>query len=112
MSVDQHQYTGPERRLITQERILELEQQMQAQLEAGSKRMDAIEKKLDDNTATTARVETNTTEMLEFFNSVKGAFKVLDMLGKLAKPLAYILMLIGAITAFWLTLKNGGKVHE
>lgn len=105
-------YDGPERRLITQERILELEQQMQEQLEAGSKRMGEIEKKLDENTASTARVESNTAEMLEFFNSVRGAFRVLDMLGKLAKPLAYIVMLGGALTAFWMTLKNGGKVHE
>lgn len=105
-------YDGPERRTLTEQRLEALEAEMETQLKAGADRMDKIEVDLKANTATTERVEANTREMLEFFNSVKGAFRTLDMLGKLARPLAYLLMLVGAITAFWLTLKNGGKVHE
>lgn len=78
---------------------------MRAQLEAGSERMDGIEQKLDG-------IKTDTAEMLEFFNSVRGAFRVLDMLGKLAKPLSYIMMFVGGCVGVWLALKNGGKVHE
>lgn len=90
-------------------RVIPTPEQRIAALEA---EVLAIKDDLKANTESTNRVEANTKEMLEFFNSVKGAFRVLDMLGKLAKPLTYILMLVGAITAFWLTLKNGGKVHE
>lgn len=105
-------YDGPERRLITQERILEIEQRMEAQLQAGTDRMEKIEQNLQANTEATTRVEANTKELVEFFNSVQGAFRVLEMLGKLAKPLAYITMFAGACTGLWLALKNGGKVHE
>lgn len=95
-----------------EQRLDELEADVHTRFQAGSDRMDAIEKKLDANSEATARVEANTAEMLEFFNSVRGAFRVLDMLGKLAKPLAYIMMFIGACTGVWLALKNGGRIHE
>jgi hypothetical protein len=85
---------------------------MQNQLQVGAERMEKIETNLKTNTDATTRVEANTKELVEFFNSVQGAFRVLEALGKLAKPLAYITMLAGACTGLWLALKNGGKVHE
>lgn len=105
-------YDGPERRLITEQRIHTLESDVETQLKAGAVRMDKIEADLTANTAATNRVEANTTEMLEFFNSVRGAFRVLDMLGKLAKPLAYIMMFLAALAGLWAALKGGGKIHE
>lgn len=98
--------------MTMEQRLDEMETDVRERFQAGSDRMDAIEKKLDANSEATARVEANTKELVEFFNSVQGAFRVLEALGKLAKPLAYITMLAGACTGLWLALKNGGKVHE
>lgn len=100
-------YDGPERRLLTEQRLVALETEMKAQLLAGTERMDKIEADLKTNNEATKRIEANTTEMLTFFNSVQGAFRVLDMLGKLAKPLAYILMVVGSLVGLWFTFKNG-----
>ena len=45
-------------------------------------------------------------EMLEFFTAMKGAFKVLNWVGKVAKPLAAIVMLGGACVGFWTAIKG------
>jgi hypothetical protein len=50
-------------------------------------------------------------ELLEFFTAMKGAFKVLNWVGKVAKPLAAIVMLGGACVAFWTAIK-GGQADE
>lgn len=91
-----------------EQKLKVLEADVRAQLEAGDKRMKQIETDLKTNTEATERVEANTKEMLEFFNSMKGAFKTLEMLGKLAKPLGYILMVVGSVVGIVLTIKNGG----
>lgn len=48
-------------------------------------------------------------KLLEFFTAMKGAFKVLNWVGKVAKPLAAIVMLGGACVAFWTALKGGAS---
>ena len=78
-----------------------------ARLDAGDARMARIEKSLAANTAATARVEGNTAELLEWFASGKGAFKVLEGLGKLAKPLAAIVGLCVAIATAWTIFRTG-----
>lgn len=62
---------------------------------------------LAENTAATKRIEANTAEMLEVFESFKSALRVLNWIGKLAKPLGYIIGLCAAITGFWTALKTG-----
>lgn len=54
-----------------------------------------------DNTETTKRVEANTKGVVEAFEAAAGAFKVLETIGKLAKPLAWIGSIAIAITTFW-----------
>lgn len=90
-------------------------------LAAGEKRMDGITdevtavkleqaeflKQLQENTAATKRIEANTAEMLEAFESFKGAMRVLEWIGKAAKPIGYIVGLCAAITGFWTALKTG-----
>lgn len=78
-----------------------------ARLDEGDARMERIEKSLAANTAATARVEGNTAELLGWFENGKGAFKVLEGLGKLAKPLAAIVGLFVAIATAW-TIYRGG----
>jgi hypothetical protein len=40
-------------------------------------------------------------DLLEFFTAMKGAFKVLNWLGKLARPMAAIVALGVALAAAW-----------
>lgn len=67
----------------------------------------AMRQDLAENSKATARVEANTAEMLEAFESWKGAMRVLEMLGKLAKPLGYIIGLGAAIAGLWTAIKTG-----
>lgn len=71
-------------------------------------RVGNLERGLADNTATTKRIETDTNEMIEMFRSWQGAMKVLEIIGKAAKPLAALVSLgvaVGAYFAHW----KGGK---
>lgn len=91
------------------------------ELRAGDKRMDEIVKTvaaiqieqasakvlLAENTATIQEIKTDTAEMLAVFKSWQGAMKVMEMIGKLAKPLGYIVGLGASIAAFWTAMKSG-----
>lgn len=71
------------------------------------RRLKRMEDGLLENTAATARVEKNTAEMVAFFESVQGAFRLFDMLGKLAKPVGYIAAAVAAIGGAWIAIKGG-----
>ena len=91
------------------------------ELRAGDKRMDEIVKTvaaiqieqasakvlLAENTETIKEIKTDTADMLEVFESWKGAMRVMEMIGKLAKPLGYIVGLGASIAAFWTAMKSG-----
>ena len=91
------------------------------ELRAGDKRMDEIVKTVSQiqaeqasakvllaaNTETIAQIKTDTAEMLGVFESWKGAMKVMEMVGKLAKPLGYIVGFGASVAAFWATMKSG-----
>lgn len=91
------------------------------ELRAGDARMDEIVKTvsaiqveqadakvlLAENTATINQIKLNTADMLEVFESWKGAMKAIDMIARLAKPLAYIVGLGASVAAFWTALKSG-----
>ena len=90
-------------------------------LRAGDKRMDEIVKTvaaiqieqasakvlLAENTETIKEIKTDTADMLEVFESWKGAMRVMEMIGKLAKPLGYIAALIAAVVGIWNAMKSG-----
>ncbi len=71
-------------------------------------RVVSMEGSLQENTAATQRnteaieaVRSNTQDIVDTFQALAGGFKVLQGLGKLAKPLAYIVGLVSAgITAY------------
>lgn len=89
-------YTGPERRqshIAWRDRV---------DAEIKSLRLD-----VDANTLLTKSVKTDTSELVETFKSIQGAMRVLDMLGKLAKPLAYIFMLCSALWGVFAAVKGG-----
>ena len=91
------------------------------ELRAGDKRMDEIVKTvaaiqieqasakvlLAENTETIKEIKTDTADMLEVFESWKGAMRVMEMLGKLARPLSYITAFVGSVVGIWVAIKNG-----
>lgn len=57
-------------------------------------RLVAVEAKVDE-------IDTNTKGMVAAFDAAKGAFAVLEFLGKLAKPVLMLTAAAGAIAIFW-----------
>ena len=62
---------------------------------------------LKENTDATNSIKADTAELVEAFHSFKGAMKVLEWIGKAAKPLGYIATFVGAIVGIWAALKSG-----
>ena len=62
-------------------------------------RLLAVEVKVD-------KVEKNTEDVVRAFNAAAGAFTVLEMLGKLAKPILWIVGLITAAGVVWQNAKD------
>lgn len=56
--------------------------------------------------AQSKRIEDNTKELLETFNALKGAWKVLNFIAKLAKPIMAITTFLGTYFYF----KSGGSI--
>lgn len=90
-------------------------QQINERFDKGSERMAAIERDLktvaqglQEERQELQELKQQLAEMLEFFTAMKGAFKVLNWVGKVAKPLAAIVMLGGACVGFWTAIKTGG----
>ena len=84
-------------------------QQVNKRFNQGSERMAAIERDLKVATQELHERNQQMAELLEFFTAMKGAFKVLNWVGKVAKPLAAIVMLGGACVAFWTAVKGGAS---
>lgn len=82
-------------------------------LEAGDARMTRIEddvaavrSDLQANTIATQAVASNTAELVEMFQAMKGALKVLNWIGSWAKPMAYIVAFGTAAVGFWTAIKG------
>lgn len=81
-------------------------------LDDGAETMRGLREDLAENTAATRKVQADTSELVELLKSFKGAFTVLEKLGKLARPLGYIAMAASALVGFWAALKGcagGGR---
>ena len=97
------------------------EQDVACALDQGDKRMNSLtdeitavkleqsefRRLLKENTEATNAIKADTAELLEAFRSFKGAMKVLEWIGKAAKPLGYIVGVCASITAFWTAMKSG-----
>ncbi len=66
----------------------------------------AVRSDLKANTEATQAVATNTAELVEMFQAMKGALKVLNWIGSWAKPLAYVIGLGTAALGFWTAIKG------
>ena len=92
-----------------------------AELRVADKRMDelvgkvnAIEKDqsaakalLKENTEAINAIKSDTADMLATFESWRGAMRVLEAIGKLAKPVGYIVGMFASVAAFYTALKSG-----
>ena len=99
----------------------QFEQYVAEELAQGDKRMDSLTDEvtaikleqakfrveLAENTKATKRIEANTAELLDVFESWKGAMKVLNWIGKAAKPMGYIAGFCASMYAFWTAVKSG-----
>ena len=99
----------------------EFEQQVANVLSQGDKRMNTLtdeitavkleqsefRRLLKENTDATNAIKADTAELLEAFRSFKGAMKVLEWIGKAAKPMGYVVGLGASIAAFWTAMKSG-----
>ena len=82
-------------------------------LDKGAQRMGRIESdlsamrsKLESNAASMQKVLDSTTEIVSFFDSMRGAMRVLDWIGKLARPVAGVVGLCAALVALWSAIRG------
>ena len=97
------------------------EQDVARALDHGDKRMNTLtyeitavkleqsefRRLLKENTDATNAIKADTAELLEVFHNFKGAMKVLEWIGKAAKPIGYVVGLGASIAAFWTAMKSG-----
>ena len=81
-------------------------QDIRRQLRNGDARMGRIETELQANTAATEAIRVSTAELVEVFRAMQGAFKVLNWLGRLARPMSYIVALAAAGVGLWSAIKG------
>lgn len=96
-----------ERRAATGRRSedVDLRAYVDARFDSGVKRMERIEAELAANTRTTAEIKADTGELVDLMHSAKGAWKLLDLLGRIAKPVG---ALVAAGVGLWASLKGAG----
>ena len=78
--------------------------------EKGIKRMQAIEAEVHaarEELHRLGQLREDIAEMLDFFKAMQGAFKVLNWVGALAKPLAGLVALGVALAAAWAAARGG-----
>ncbi|MDD2610641.1 MAG: hypothetical protein PHX60_13325 [Giesbergeria sp.] len=74
----------------------------------GDERMEKIENSVAATREDQHDMREQMAEMLEFFQAMKGAFKVLNLIGALARPVAGIVGLGVALTGAWTAVRGGG----
>ena len=62
---------------------------------------------LAENVQAVAAIKADTADMLATFESWRGAMRTLEMIGKLAKPVGYIVGMLASVAAFYTALKSG-----
>lgn len=80
---------------------------IEKQLASMHVRINAVESSIAANTLITRNISSDTGELLDIINSVKGGFKVMGWVGVLAKWAASLLAVFGAIYAFVQNIKGG-----
>lgn len=77
-------------------------------LDEGAATMSGLHSAIAENTAETKNIKADTRELVALLNSFKGAFRVLELIGKAARPLGYIAALVGSVLGIVSIFKGGG----
>lgn len=85
-------------------------QHVEDRLKDDGERMARMEQSLIENTTSTKAIETNTKDLVDAFSNLQAALKVLNWIGKLAKPLGYIVAFAAATLTFYQALKSGHPI--
>lgn len=70
------------------------------------KRQDAAELRDQEMSHDIKQIKTDTSEVVEMFRALSGGFKVLQGLGRLARPIGYIAGAVAALAAAWAAVKG------
>lgn len=73
-------------------------------------RLSRVEVGLAENTKLTKDVQSSVSDLVDVLNALRGAFKVLETLGKIAKPVGYVAASIAAVWGAILAIKSGGDI--
>ena len=92
---------SPLREFTERRKMSPVEAHLQEQITTMALDVRNLKVGLADNSAVTDRIDTNTQELLEVFGAFKGAWKVLDVIGKLAKPVSFIVAFFSAAALAW-----------
>lgn len=76
-------------------------------LKKGDERMDRMDAEIARNTKLTESIDGNTKDLITLFQSWAGAFRVLEQIGRLARPVGYCAMAVGAVAAAYTAVKTG-----
>ena len=101
--IDVPGYKGQERRKTERDWRIEVD----GRLSDGQTVMKRTEAKVDENTQITKELATSIGEMVTLFNNAKGAFKLLESIGKFVKPLTVIALFISTIWGLVSAIKSG-----
>lgn len=77
-------------------------------LQDGDVTINQMRLDLAENTAVTRRIDSSTADLVDFFESTKGAFRVLNWIGKLARPIGAIIALFVAMWTAWIAYRGAG----
>jgi len=81
-------------------------QQINQKFDNGSARMAGIERELRTTRQELHELKQQLQDLLEFFEAMRGAFKVLNWLGRLAKPIGAIVSLFGSVALSYAAWRN------
>lgn len=92
------------------------EETIAQQLDRGAARMDdlqhqidALDKAIAANTDLTQKIHDSTSGLVEAFDALRGGLRVLEQIGRVARPLSYIVGFATAAWGFFQLLKAGGS---
>lgn len=94
-----------------EKRITDLEAAVSAinsRLDDGEVAMRGLQEGLRKNTELTTEIRDDTSEVVAFFRDMKGAFRVLNFIGLIAKPVGTLVVVAGSI---WAAIKSGVTIR-
>jgi len=97
---DRDQISGGEK-AIAPPASSEFEKYVLDQLQRGERRMNEMQAEMNENTKLTKQTHSDTAAIVTAFQAASGAFKVLEFVGKVAKPLLWILGGMFALGYLW-----------